>query len=540
MPDKKIELFDTTLRDGTQGERVSFSVEDKIHIAQRLDDFSMDFIEGGWPGSNPRDINFFKSTKSKSFKHAKIVAFGSTRHKSNRADSDPNLKAMLEAETPAVSIFGKSWLLHVETALKVDPEENLKMIEESVGFIRSEGRDVIYDAEHFFDGYKSNSDYAIKTLAAAERGGAYVLVLCDTNGGSSPFEIADIVATVKKKLSTPLGIHTHNDSGLAVANTLYAVENGAVHVQGTVNGYGERCGNANLCTIIPNLQLKMGYKCVSEKKMAKLTSLSRYVSEIANITPARNLPFVGKSAFAHKGGIHVSGVMRDSRTYEHIEPETVGNERRVLVSDLSGKSNIQFKSGELGIDLSKHQDKIPKIIEHLKELEHAGYSYEAAEGSLELLVRQITGEWRKFFELCGFRILVEKDESGEPRSEATIRIKVDGIPEHVAAEGNGPVHALDCALRKTLINFYPEIQNMSLFDYKVRVLNQKSGTQSIVRVLIEFKADTLSWSTVGVSENIIEASWQALTDGYSYFLLKNKDIHYTRKVGKKQKNKEVH
>lgn len=539
MPKREIKLFDTTLRDGAQGEKVSFSVEDKINIAQRLDEFGIHYIEGGWPGSNPRDIEFFQKVKSKSFPNSRIVAFGSTRHKANRADNDKNLHALLEAETPAVSIFGKSWLLHVETALKVKPGENLKMIEESVDFVRSNGREVVYDAEHFFDGYKTDAHYALKTLAAAENGGANILVLCDTNGGSIPFEIMEIVTEVKKKFSTPIGIHTHNDSGLATANTLYAVENGAVHVQGTINGYGERCGNADLCTIIANLQLKMGYKCAPAKNIKMLTALSRYVGEVANLTHQRNLPFVGESAFAHKGGIHVSGVMLDPKTYEHLEPEAVGNRRRVLVSDLSGKSNIQFKSEELNIDLEKHHDKIPQVISKLKELEHLGYSYEAAEGSLELLVRQITGEWRKFFQFCGFRILIEKNDTGEPRSEATIRIKVDGIQEHIAAEGNGPVHALDCALRKTLINFYPEIQNLRLSDYKVRVLNQKGGTQAKVRVLIEFKADSFSWSTVGVSENIIEASWQALTDGYSYFLLKNKEIHYSRKVRNKQKDREL-
>lgn len=525
MQNSKIQLFDTTLRDGSQSENISFSLEDKLHIAEKLDEFGVHYIEGGWPGSNPKDVLFFKKVKEQNFRHAKVVAFGSTKHAKNKVEEDPNILALLEAETPAVSLFGKTWVFHVEKALRVTKEQNLDMIRESVAFLKAKGKELIFDAEHFFDGYKDDPDYALATLKAAEEAGADVLVLCDTNGGSLTNEIAAIVREVKRNVVAPLGIHAHNDSGLAVANSLAAVENGCVHVQGTINGYGERCGNADLCSLIPNLQLKAGYACVPAENIAQLTALSHYVSEIANLIHPNNAPFVGKSAFAHKGGIHVSAVMRDSRSYEHIEPEAVGNKRRVLVSDLSGKSNIVFKADELGVDLDSDKETIPEIVRQLKQLEHEGYEFEAAEGSLELLIKKLKKEYRSYFTLRGFRILIEKNESDEIRSEATVRMIVNDQMEHAAAEGVGPVNALDKALRKALTGFYPEIDKMRLSDYKVRVINAKAATSAKVRVLIESGDEQKTWNTVGVSENIIEASWQALTDSISYYLMKKTNGH---------------
>ncbi|MDO9548562.1 MAG: citramalate synthase, partial [Candidatus Marinimicrobia bacterium] len=441
----------------------------------------------------------------------------------NKVENDPNILALLEAETPVVSVFGKTWVFHVEKALRVTKQQNMDMIRESVAFLKANGKEVIFDAEHFFDGYKDDPEYALEALKVAEKAGADVLVLCDTNGGSLTNELAEIVREVYRNVSAPLGIHAHNDSGLAAANSLVAVQNGCVHVQGTINGYGERSGNANLCTVIPNLQLKAGYTCIPSENMAKITALSHYVSEIANLVHPNNMPFVGKSAFAHKGGIHVSAVMRDSASYEHIKPETVGNKRRVLVSDLSGKSNIVFKADELGVDLESDKDKIPEIVQQLKQLEHEGYEFEAAEGSLELLIKKLKNEYRNYFTLQGFRILIEKNESDEIRSEATVRMIVNDQVEHTASEGVGPVNALDNALRKALTSFYPEIDDMHLSDYKVRVINAKAATSARVRVLIESSDAKKTWNTVGVSENIIEASWQALTDSISYYLMKNRN-----------------
>ncbi len=516
---KTIQIFDTTLRDGTQGEKVSFSAEDKFRIAKRLDEFGVDYIEGGWPGSNPKDMAFFSKAKTHTFKNAKIVAFGSTCRAGSSPDEDPNLNALIKAETPAVSLFGKSWLLHVTEALHITPEENLALISGSVEYLKRFDKEVIYDAEHFFDGFKNNPEYALSTLKAAEKAGADILVLCDTNGGTLTHEISEIVTEVAQEVNTPLGIHTHNDCELAVANSLAAIEAGAIHVQGTVNGYGERCGNTNLCSIIPTLQLKMGYTCVSSDKLKHLSTLSKFVSELGNLSPDHKQPFVGRSAFAHKGGIHVSAVIKNEQTYEHIRPELVGNKRRVLVSDLSGKSNVCYKSDELGLDVDKYSKESSEIVQKLKELENQGYQFEAAEASFELLVKQITNSAPDFFSLEGFRIIMERDSSGKSRSEATIRLKVNGRIEHSAAEGNGPVHALDAALRKALREFYPEITSMKLQDYKVRVLNEKDGTGARVRVLIDSSKDTATWGTVGVSENIIDASWQALTDGITYYLM---------------------
>ncbi|GAA5522240.1 citramalate synthase [Aliifodinibius salicampi] len=524
--DQQIQIFDTTLRDGTQGEKVAFSAEDKLRIAQRLDSLGIDYIEGGWPGSNPRDMEFFELAGQASFDHAKIVAFGSTCRAHTPPEKDRNLALLVDAGTPAVAIFGKSWLLHVEKALQISAEENLTIIKDSVRYLKEHDKEVIYDAEHFFDGYKANPDYTLSTLKAAEDAGADVLVLCDTNGGTLPHEVSEIVNEVGKQIDAPLGIHAHNDCELGVANALSAVQNGCVHVQGTINGYGERCGNTNLCSLIPNLQLKQNYHCIPTDNLDQLTAVSHFVSEVANLNPDIRQPYVGRSAFAHKGGIHVSAVMKNEETYEHIRPQQVGNSRRVLVSDLSGKSNINYKAEQLGIELEKYGDKVPEIVQKLKQLENKGYQFEAAEASFELLAKKMTGAWEEFFTLEGFRIIAEKNISGNSRTEATLRIKVNDQVEHCAAEGNGPVHALDKALRKALIKFYPEISEMHLTDYKVRVLNEKDGTGADVRVLIDSAKRSDSWGTVGVSHNIIDASWQALTDSFSYYLAKQaKNIH---------------
>ena len=519
---KSIQIFDTTLRDGTQGEKVSFSAGDKLRIAKRLDEFGIDYIEGGWPGSNPKDMAFFDKAKTHNFSHSKIVAFGSTCRAGNQPEEDPNLKALIAAETPAVSLFGKSWLLHVREALKITPDENLELISGSIEFLKENGKEVIYDAEHFFDGYKDDREYALKTLRAAELAGADVIVLCDTNGGTLTHEITKIVKDVRNSMDAAIGIHAHNDCELGVANAVAAVEAGAVHVQGTINGYGERCGNANLCSVIPNLQLKLGYSCIPEDQMVHLSTLSKYVSELANLIPDNKQPYVGKSAFAHKGGVHVSAVMKNEQTYEHIKPELIGNSRRVLLSELSGKSNISYKSDELGFDFDKTSEEGAEIINELKRLENEGYQFEAAEASFELLVKQKTNKAPDFFHLEGFRVIMERNAQGESRAEATIKVRVNDQIELCAAEGNGPVNALDAALRKALCEFYPEISTVKLQDYKVRVLNEKDGTGAKVRVLIDSAQDGSSWGTVGVSENIIDASWKALSEGIIYFLMNKK------------------
>ena len=519
---KKIELYDTTLRDGTQGEDVSFSVEDKLRIARKLAEFGIHYIEGGWPGSNPRDLEFFRRVKGERFHHAKIAAFGSTRRAKNRVEVDPNILALLEAETPVVTIFGKTWILHVKAALQISEEENLEIIEESVSYLKSQGRELIYDAEHFFDGFKDDRAYAMRTLKAAERGGAGVIVLCDTNGGTMTEEVASIVSEVAKQISVPLGIHTHNDCELAVANSIAAINKGASHVQGTVNGFGERCGNANLCSVIPNLQLKLGYGCVEPGQLAGLTELSHFVSELANLAPRKHLAFVGQSAFAHKGGVHVSAVMKTPRTYEHILPEVVGNKRRVLVSDLSGRSNVMYKAAELSIDLNEPSADVQGMVDDIKSKEFQGYRYEEADGSLELLIKQRLKNWREFFELEGFKVIIHKNSRDEqPVSEALIKVRVGEEVEHTASEGNGPVNALDNALRKALEKFYPELKGMHLADYKVRVLDGQDGTGAKVRVLITSRNGHTTWNTVGVSTDIIEASWKALVDSIYYHLLKS-------------------
>ncbi len=518
-----LKLYDTTLRDGTQSEKISLSIEDKLKIAKKLDEIGVNYIEGGWPGSNPKDEEFFSKAKHLGL-NARLVPFGSTRKAGITSEKDKNLAALLKADTETVCIFGKSWDLHVKDALKTTLQENLNMIYESTRFLKDHGKEVIYDAEHFFDAYKNNREYSIQTLKEAERGGADILVLCDTNGGTIPSEIEEIIKQVKKHVNVPLGIHAHNDSETAVANTLTAVKLGVAHVQGTINGYGERCGNANLCSILPNLKIKLGIDCVTDDQLKKLTEVSRYISEIANLTPYPNLPYVGSSAFAHKGGVHVDAVQKNPRTYEHVEPETVGNTQRVLVSELSGRANVVSKARELGFKLDKNTKEVAEILRILKEKEKEGYQYEGAEASFELLIRDALNHPRHFFDMLGFRVIVERQKDGRMLAEATVRVEVDGKDFFMAAEGDGPVNALDSALRKALDKFYPSLKDMHLTDYKVRVLDEKRGTAAKVRVLVESRDKNSSWGTVGVSENIIEASFEALIDSIVYKLLRDTKI----------------
>ncbi len=516
---KTIKIYDTTLRDGSQSEDVSFTVEDKIRIAHKLDELGVNYIEGGWPGSNPRDMDFFKRIQTSKFVQAQITAFGSTRHPDKKVEDDPNTKNLISANTEVITIFGKSWDLHVDQALSTTLDENLRMISDSVNYLKKQCSEVLFDAEHFFDGYKSNPDYAMKVLKEAESAGADWIVLCDTNGGSLPSEVGEICALAKEIISTKIGIHTHNDSELAVANALAAVQAGAEQVQGTINGFGERCGNSNLISIIPNLKLKLGLNCISDEQMHSLTDVSSFVYELANQAHWNHQPYVGKSAFAHKGGVHVSAIQKNSVTYEHVKPESVGNVRRILISDLSGKSNIMYKAQEYGVDVNGSDPKVKKILNTLKASEQLGYQYEGAEASFELLMRDALGEREYFFDFVGFRVIVEKRGADEePISEATVKIRVNGTLEVTAAEGTGPVNALDKAIKKALGKFYPEMENVSLFDYKVRILDEKKGTRAKTRVLIESGDHDSKWGTVGVSENIIEASWQALIDSVEYKL----------------------
>lgn len=516
-----VQIYDTTLRDGTQAEGISLSCEDKIKIALRLDKMGFHYIEGGWPGSNPKDINFFRRIRGYSLKFSRIVAFGSTRKAGVAAENDNNIKALLESGVKVATIFGKSWDFHVREALRTTPMENLAMIRDTVAYLKSRGLEVIYDAEHFFDGYKANPTYALETVKAAQEGGAATVVLCDTNGGSLPYEIKEIVETVGSHLNVPLGIHAHNDGDMAVANSLMAVQAGAVQVQGTVNGYGERCGNANLCSVIPNLTFKCGIETISRENLAYLTEMSRFVSEVANVSPNLHQPYVGGAAFAHKGGVHVSALLKDSMTYEHIKPELVGNCRRVLVSELSGMSNLLYKYKELNLQLDRQSPEGRRILEEIKDLENQGFQFEGAEGSFELLLRKAYNGYIEPFTLESLRLLIEFKEDSPVYAEAIIKIRVGDQVVHTAAEGNGPVNALDNALRKALEEFYPGISSMQLSDYKVRVLDEKEGTGAMVRVHIETGDGRRSWGTVGVSRNIIEASWQALADSISYGLLKS-------------------
>lgn len=516
---KSISIFDTTLRDGTQGEGISLSADDKLKIAKKLDDLGVHYIEGGIPGSNMKDIEFFNRVKELHL-NAKITAFGSTRRKNSQAEQDDNLQRMLAAGVPAATLVGKSWDFHVHTALQTTLEENLAMIGDSIAYLKSKGLEVIFDAEHFFDGYKHNPEYAAAVMARAREAGADWLVMCDTNGGTLPHEIREIVTSLSLTLpGAPLGIHTHNDCELAVANALSAIEAGARQVQGTINGYGERCGNANLCSIVPTLQLKMGYSCIPEESLPQLTNTARYVSEVANVNMPVNQPYVGSAAFAHKGGIHVSAILRDSRTYEHIAPELVGNKQRVLVSELAGQSNVLSKAQDMGLSLDPSSEQAKKVIDKIKDLEHQGYQFEGADASLELLLREATGEMNELFTFESFKMLVEKSAGRPVVSEAFVKLKVGGETLYTAGEGNGPVNALDNALRKALLAHFPQLKDMHLSDYKVRVLDEKDQTAAKVRVLIESKDYNDTWSTVGVSANVIEASWEALVDSMRYALL---------------------
>ncbi|HDZ23479.1 MAG TPA: citramalate synthase [Desulfobacteraceae bacterium] len=515
---KQIILYDTTLRDGTQGEQVNLSAEDKLRIAKKLDDFGIRYIEGGWPGSNPKDARFFEMARNTSFRSARLTAFGSTRRADTRPEDDENIRALLNTGTETVTVFGKSWDLQASQILGVSLDENAAMIDDSISFLKSKGLEVIYDAEHFFDGYKKNPAYALKTLKAAVNGGADMIVLCDTNGGSMPHEIHNIMKDVMPHLTLPVGIHTHNDCGLALANSLAAVQSGATMVQGTINGYGERCGNADLIAVIGNLELKMGYHLIAPERLKQLTELSRYVSEVANVPPLNQRPFVGKSAFAHKAGVHVSAILKNTASYEHMDPEQVGNRRRVLVSDLSGKGNIDYKSREMGIKLGGNGYDSQKIVEEIKKLEDQGYQFDAAEGSLELFIKKVSGQFEEPFTLESFRVTIEKNLSGPSTSQATIKISVGDDQEITAAEGDGPVNALDNALRKALTKFFPEIEEMGLVDFKVRVIDGSHATAAKVRVQIDSRDSREIWSTIGVSENIIEASWQALVDSVQYKL----------------------
>ncbi len=520
---REIFIYDTTLRDGTQGEEVTLSAEDKVRIARKLDDFGIDYIEGGWPGSNPKDERFFELAKKIDFKNTRLTAFSCTRHARLRPEEDDNIRALLKTETDTVTIFGKAWDLHATRILGVSLDENLFMIEDTVAYLKKQDRHVVFDAEHFFDGYKNNPEYAFKAIQAAEAGGADFIVLCDTNGGSMPDEVGAIMKRVRSRHQTKLGIHTHNDCGLALANSLVAVQEGASMVQGTINGYGERCGNVDLISVVGNLHFKLGAQCVSEKSVEQLTELSRFVSEVANIPPQNHRPFVGKSAFAHKGGMHVSAVLKLPEAYEHISPEQVGNRRRVLVSDLSGRSNIDFKSGEMGIKLGGNGYGSEKIVREIKRLEDEGYQFDAAEGSLELLIKKVTGQFEEPFFLESLRVTTEKGRDQPSLSQATIKIAVGDEYEITAAEGEGPVNAIDNALRKALTKFFPQIDEMALVDFKVRVIDGGDATAAKVRVQIESRDAREIWSTIGVSENVIEASWQALVDSVQYKLMKELD-----------------
>jgi 2-isopropylmalate synthase len=523
---REIEIYDTTLRDGSQAEGINFSVYDKVQIAEKLDELGFHYIEGGWPGSNPKDASFFREVRKVRFKKAKISAFGSTRKAGVRVEEDRNIRLLLEAETPAVAIFGKSWVLHVHEALKTTLDENLRMIEDSVAFLSREGREVIFDAEHFFDGFKDDPEYALKTLQVACDAGARVLVLCDTNGGTLPFEVEEVFRKVREffgdRQDVRLGIHAHNDSGVAVANSLVAVQLGATHVQGTMNGYGERCGNANLCTIIPNLKLKMNLHPVSDESLRKLFEASHFVSEIANMKHDDYQPYVGRSAFAHKGGIHASAMLRHPRTYEHVSPELVGNARRILVSEQAGRSNLIYRAEEMGIKLDARDSKVTALIQKIKEAENEGYQFEGADASFEILLREALGETMKSFGLEGFRVIVEKRGEEDATTEATIKVRVGEEVVHTASEGDGPVHALDNALRKALERIYPALRKIRLADYKVRVLSEKEGTAARIRVLIQSTDGEKTWGTVGVSTDVIEASWEALADSIQYGLWREK------------------
>jgi 2-isopropylmalate synthase len=512
----RIQTFDTTLRDGTQGEAVSFSVDDKLIIAQKLDELGIDYIEGGWPNSNPKDKEFFKRAKDVKLKHARLTAFGSTRFSKNTVEQDPNVRALLDAETPTVSIFGKSWDLHVHRALGINEEQNLLLISETVKYLKNHGREVVYDAEHFFDGYNANPEFAMRTLEAAKKAGADVLCLCDTNGGNLTHRIIEVVSEVRKRFDGVIGIHTHNDCEVAVANTIAAVEAGCTHVQGCMNGYGERCGNANIVSIIANLELKLGHTTIGPEKMQTLTTVARYVAELANLPMRNDQAYVGHSAFAHKGGVHVSAVLKDSSTYEHVKPEMVGNRQRVLLSDLSGRGNVLYKLKQHGLAERLDSDARRQLLERIKDLEHQGYELEAAEGTFELLVREALHPGWSVFEVVNYDVTTRLVGG----TTATVTLRIQDSVHTASATGQGPMNALDLCLRQCLSNVYPQVKNVRLTDYKVRVLEPKKGTAAKVRVLVEWSDHRRSWATVGVSDNVIEASWGALVDAIRLELMR--------------------
>ncbi|MDI9526443.1 MAG: citramalate synthase [Pseudomonadota bacterium] len=521
---KKIEIYDTTLRDGAQSRDVNFSLDDKRDIVLKLDQLGLDFIEAGWPGANPKDDCLFAKIRETELRFSRVFAFGSTCRPGTSPHQDRMIKAIIDARPDGATIFGKSWDIHVkgQGGLGCSLEENLRIIRETISYLCGIFPLVFFDAEHFFDGFKHNKDYALATLKSAAEGGAHRLVLCDTNGGSLPSEIEEIMGFLKGAFSVPLGIHCHNDSDLAVANSITAVRSGATHVQGTINGLGERCGNADLCSIIPNLSLKMGLQTIPRESMHLLNEVSRYVYDVGNLSHDSHQPYVGESAFAHKGGMHVHAVIGDPATYEHIDPSLVGNQRRILVSEQSGKSNIIYKARQFNIDLAKDDTTAGEIVKIIKDLENCGFQFEGADASLELLMNKAMGKHVRFFKLRGFRVNTERrSDDTDPMSEATIMIEVDGNVEHTAAMGNGPVNALDRALRKALKKFYPSIEEVELLDYKVRVISSRTGTESVVRVLIESGDKKDHWNTVGVSTNIIEASWMALVDSMDYKLYKD-------------------
>ncbi|GHU32742.1 citramalate synthase [Betaproteobacteria bacterium] len=521
---KKVAIFDSSLRDGAQAEGISFSVEDKLKLLELLDNHGIDYIEAGNPGSNPKDLEFFERARAIRLKHARLAAFGSTRRRDIAVEKDSNVQSLLLADTPVIVIFGKSWDFHVTDIIGATLEENLAMIRETVAFFKARGKEVVFDAEHFFDGYKNNTDYAVRTLQAAIEGGADVLVLCDTNGGSFPSEVGKIIARVSGLFTVPLGIHAHNDCGMAVAVSIAAVENGARHVQGTYIGFGERCGNANLSTIIANLGVKRDYECLPPDQYPNIVHVARHVAAISNVALNEREPFIGNSAFAHKGGMHIDGVNKASHSFEHIEPERVGGQRRFLMSEVSGRRMILDKIWEVDPSITKDDPVTDRIVKRLKEMEHEGYQFEGAESSFELIVRKQLGKYRSFFDLEHFRIIGEQPAKGEYGSSAIIKVKVDGKDEITAAEGDGPVHALDRALRKALDTFYPELANVHLTDYKVRVINGKDATAAKVRVLLQSTDGEVVWTTVGVSTDIIEASWLALVDSIEYKLLKLEEV----------------
>jgi len=525
---KRIEIYDTTLRDGMQREGMSVSVDEKVQIALRLDRLGVHYIEGGFPGSNPKDVEFYQKMAGHRLRTAKLAAFGMTHKRGVKPHQDTLLKQLLKVETPVVTIVGKSWKLHTQKVLRVGLEENLTMIGSTVKFLSGKGREVIYDAEHFFDGFLDDPEYALRTLEAAVDAGAARVVLCDTNGATLPSQAAGIVGKVINEINVPVGIHAHNDSDCAVAVSLMAVEAGATQVQGTVNGYGERCGNANLISVIPALKLKMGYDCVSDTRLAELTETSHYVAEVANVSPETHQPYVGENAFAHKGGLHVSAALRDARTFEHVDPSLVGNQQRILVSELAGRATVLKKANEMGIDLSgaEHKETLNQLLKKLKEKEHAGYHYEVADASFELFLRRELGLHKSIIELDNFRVIVQKRKSAVI-SEAKIVLQGKGVEPPIAfAEGNGPVNALDIALRKLLPARFPkfvdELARIHLVNYKVRILNEHKGTGAVTRVLLDSSDGHDSWGTIGVSENIIEASWEALVDGIEYGLVKRR------------------